>query len=115
MTFLLERSIIIRLDALSSSWAGDGRAFPKKALTVGQSKTEAGTGRIIPPERNTNRKTGVFSGITSHVSTIRLAQPIFARDWAVLSKTEACILLGLIDDDGTGYGHSTRVTSHLQN
>jgi|SRR5580658_564224 Arc/MetJ-type ribon-helix-helix transcriptional regulator len=49
-------------------------------------------------------KFGVFSGTNSYVSTIRAAQPIIQKDWANLTKTEARVLLGLIDE-GADYGH----------
>lgn len=47
---------------------------------------------------------GIFSGRNTYLKTIRVAQPLITKDWAVLSTTEARILLGLIDDDGTDYG-----------
>ena len=51
-----------------------------------------------------DRKFGVFSGTNSYVSTIHTAQAIIQKDWLTLTKTEARVLLGLIDD-GADYGH----------
>ena len=48
-------------------------------------------------------KFGIFSGQNSYLVTIRAAQPLITKDWAVLSTTEARVLLGLIDD-GADYG-----------
>jgi hypothetical protein len=49
-------------------------------------------------------KIGIFSGENSYLMTIRAAQPLITKDWAVLGTTEARILLGLSDDDGSDYG-----------
>jgi len=42
----------------------------------------------------TQGSTGIYSGEISWVGTIRAALPLFAKDWATLTRAEACILPG---------------------
>lgn len=52
----------------------------------------------------TQGSTGIYSGQISWVGTIRAALPVFAKDWAMLTRAEACILLGKADGGNEFWG-----------
>ena len=45
-----------------------------------------------------DRKFRIFEGRSSYVSTICAAQPLVCKDWGSLSRKQAQVLLGTIDD-----------------